>query len=159
MTNNQMPRDSSVSWSPQSTDNVRLLEGVRTRRVLAFLLDYTLVVLLWVAALVPVFILGIVTLGLGWFLYPILGALIAILYIGTTMSGKSQATWGMQFFSIRLERLDGARIDFVTAVVHAVLFWVIHGVFAPLLLVSLFTDKKQLVQDILLGTFVVRSDR
>jgi uncharacterized RDD family membrane protein YckC len=79
--------------------------------------------------------------------------------VGTTMSGPAQATWGMRFFSIRLERLDGTRVDFMTAVVHAVLFWFLNGIFLPLLLVSLFTEKKQLIQDILLGTFVVRSDR
>ncbi len=76
------------------------------------------------------------------------------------MSGPRQATWGMSFFSLRIERLDGTQVDFMTAMVHAVLFWAAHIVFTPLLLVvSLFTQKKQLVHDILLGTVVVRSDR
>ncbi len=47
----------------------------------------------------------------------------------------------------------------MTAVVHAVLFRFLNGIFLPLLLISLFTENKQLIQDILLGTFVVRSDR
>ena len=149
----------NLAWQSGAFDAGRL-EGVRTRRMLAFLFDYAIVGALWLFSLVPVFLLGILTLGLAWLLYPALGAIIALLYVGTTMSGPQQATWGMRFFSIRIERLDGTAVDFMTAVVHAVLFWAAHIVFTPLLLVvSLFTEKKQLVQDILLGTVVVRSDR
>ena len=136
------------------------LENVRTRRVLAFLVDYAIVFLLWALSLVPVFFLGILTLGLGFLLYPVLGGLIALVYIGVTMGSADQATLGMRFFSIRIERLEGGRVDGVTAMVHAVIFWAAHIVFTPLmLLVSLFTPQKQLVQDILLGTVIVRSDR
>lgn len=151
--------NNNVTWQGGAFDAARL-EGVRTRRMLAFLIDYAIVGLLWAVSLVPVFLFGILTLGLAWLLYPVLGAVIALLYVGTTMSGPRQATWGMSFFSLRIERLDGTQVDFMTAVVHAVLFWAAHIVFTPLLLVvSLFTQKKQLVQDILLGTVVVRSDR
>jgi uncharacterized RDD family membrane protein YckC len=159
MAENQFPQGSSATWQPAEVDYARLLDGVRTRRVLAFLVDYSIVALIWLVMLLPVLILGIVTFGLAWMLFPALGAIIAIIYVGSTMSGLAQATWGMRFFSIRLERLDGTRIDFMTAVVHAVLFWFLNGIFVPLLLISLFTEKKQLIQDILLGTFVVRSDR
>lgn len=159
MADNRIPPATNVTWEPRSVDYSRLLDGVRTRRILAFLIDYTIVGLIWAVMLLPILILGIITFGLAWMLYPALGAIIAILYVGTTMSGPAQATWGMRFFSIRLERLDGTRVDFMTAVVHAVLFWFLNGIFLPLLLVSLFTEKKQLIQDILLGTFVARSDR
>ena len=135
------------------------LESVRTRRMLAFLIDYVIVGLLVVASIIPVFILGLLTFGLGWLLFPALGALIAILYVGLTMGGPNQATLGMAFFSLRIEALDGRRIDFLTAVVHAVLFWAAHVVFTPLLLVvSLLNEKKQLVHDVLLGTVIVRTD-
>lgn len=136
-----------------------LLEGVRTRRALAFLIDYLVVAALWALSLIPVFFLGVLTLGLGFLLYPVLGGLIALFYVGLTMGGPRQATWGMDFFSIHIERLEGGRVDFLTAVVHAIIFWAAHIVFTPLLLiVSLLTAKKQLVQDVLLGTVIVRSD-
>lgn len=136
------------------------LEGVRTRRILAFCIDYLTVGALFLAAVVPVFVLGILTLGLAWLLYPILGVLIAVTYVGWTMGGPNQATWGMRFFSIRMENLDGRRVDAITAIVHAVIFWAAHIVFTPLLLiVSLLSPRKQLIQDILLGTVIVRSDR
>jgi uncharacterized RDD family membrane protein YckC len=153
---------SEVSRSGYMLDEIPAsrLEGVRTRRVLAFVLDYLIVGFLVLLSIVPVFILGVVTLGLGWLLYPVLGALIALLYVGTTMGGPRQATPGMRFFSIRIEPLDGrGGVDWLTAVVYSVIFWAAHIVFTPLLLlVSLFNRRKQLVQDILLGTVVVRSD-
>lgn len=138
----------------------RSLDGVRTRRMLGFVLDYTLVLIFTLLAAIPVFFLGIVTFGLAWAIYPVLGVVVALLYIGSTMGGDRQATWGMDFFSLKIVRDDGGRVDFITAVVHALLFWVAHVTFTPLLLlVSLFTGRKQLVHDLLLGTTVVRADR
>ena len=45
------------------------------------------------------------------------------------------------------------------AVMHTVLFWAGHALVTPLiLLVSLFTDRKRTVHDLLLGTVVTRDD-
>lgn len=135
------------------------LGGVRTRRMLAFVIDYLLVAVLTGIAAVVIFFLGILTLGLGWLLYFIIAPLVAIVYVGTTMGGEHQATLGMRFFSLRIERLDGGRVDFFLAILHGVLFWALHIVMTPfLLLISLFSSKKRLLHDILLGTVVVRSD-
>ncbi|MEC9343963.1 MAG: RDD family protein [Pseudomonadota bacterium] len=143
----------------QRVDPARL-DNVRTRRVLAFLIDYAVVFLLMIPAAILVFIFGIFTLGLLWFVYPVLGLVVALIYVGTTMGGPYQATPGMRFFSIRIQRDNGDRIDGITAVVHAVLFWVFHVTLTPfLLIVSLFSARKKLLQDILLGTVIVRSDR
>lgn len=136
------------------------LESVRTRRILAFLLDYAIVLFLVFLSAIVVFFLGIVTLGLGWLLYPVLGLLVALFYVAVTMGGPRQATLGMEFFSLRIEREDGAPVDPITAIVHTCIFWAAHVAFTPLMLaVSLFSARKRLIQDILLGTVIVRSDR
>jgi len=136
------------------------LDGVRSRRILAFIFDYVIVGILCVLAGFVVFFLGILTFGLGWLLFPVLWLAVALFYVGSTMGGPSQATPGMKFFSIRIERDDGSTIDGMTAIVHAVIFWVAHITFTPLMLViSLFSPRKKLIQDILLGTVIVRSDR
>ena len=62
-------------------DDVRAYDGVRTRRVFAFLIDYLIVGLLVVLAAVLVAFIGILTLGLGWLLYGILVPLVALIYI------------------------------------------------------------------------------
>ena len=141
-------------------DDVRLYEGVRTRRIFAFLIDYALVALLMIPFGVVVLLLGLLTFGLGWMLFGILFPVVAILYIWMTLGGPEQATIGMRVMGVRLERLDGRRIDGLLAVVHSVLFWAANAILTPLvLLVMLFADRKRALHDLLLGTVVVRSDR
>jgi uncharacterized RDD family membrane protein YckC len=141
-------------------DDVRLYEGVRTRRVFAFLIDYLIVLLLLIPFGILVFLLGLLTLGLGWMLFSVLVPAVALVYIWNTLGGPKQATVGMQLMSIRLERLEGGRVDGMLAVVHSVLFWAGNVVLTPLiLLATFFLDRKRTVHDLLLGTVVVRSDR
>ncbi|MAY63781.1 MAG: hypothetical protein CML29_16385 [Rhizobiales bacterium] len=140
-------------------ENPALYDGVRTRRVLAFLIDYTFIILLCIPAAIVVFFFGLLTLGLGFFLYGILFFLVAVPYIGLSLGGAGQATPGMRMTGIRLQRLDGRGIDFVFAIVHSVLFWAANAILTPLiLLATLFLDRKQTVHDRLLGTVVVRTD-
>lgn len=139
-------------------DDWRLYQGVRTRRVVAFLIDYTIVALLMIPFAILVGILGIVTLGLGWALFSVLFPAVALIYIWNTVGGPRQATVGMRMMDIRLERLDGRPIDGLLAVVHSVLFWAANVVLTPLiLLATLFLDRKRTVHDLLLGTVVVRN--
>ena len=141
-------------------DDVRLYDGVRTRRIFAFLLDYVLVALLMIPFGIVVALLGVVTLGLGWLLFGILFPLVALIYIWMTLGGPEQATVGMRMMGIRLERLDGRPVDGMLAVVHSVLFWAANAILTPLvLLATLFTDRKRTLHDLLLGTVVARSDR
>ncbi len=144
---------------PGRYDNPALYDGVRTKRVLAFLIDYTIVIALCIPVAVLIFFVGVFTLGLGFLLYPIMFLLIAIPYVGLTMGGANQATPGMGAVGVRLARLDGGQVDFMLAIVHSVLFWAGNAVLTPLiLLVGLVLDRKQLVHDRLLGTVVVRTD-
>lgn len=141
-------------------DDMRVYEGVRTRRVMAFLIDYLFIALLLVPFAVLVFLLGIVTLGLGWGLFSVLGPAVALSYIWFTLGGPNQATPGMSMMGIRLDRLDGGRVDGMLAVVHSVLFWAGNVIATPLiLLATLFLERKRTVHDLLLGTVVTRSDR
>ncbi|WP_052161079.1 RDD family protein [Hoeflea sp. BAL378] len=138
-------------------DDIALYDGVRTKRVLAFFIDYAIVLALCVPVAVLIFFIGIFTLGLGFFLYPILFLLVAIPYIGLSMGGPNQATPGMRMMGIRVARLDGRPVDFMLAIVHGVLFWALNAVLTPfILLATLVLDRKQTVHDWLLGTVVVR---
>lgn len=140
-------------------DDPAYYDNVRTRRVFAFLIDYLLIAVLWIPLAIVVFFLGIITLGLGWLLYPVLGLAIALIYVGSTLGGPDQATPGMKMMGIRIARLDGGYVDFMTAIVHGVIFWAGNVLTSGfILLISLFTDRKRLLQDLLLGTVVHRSD-
>ncbi|MFK0204420.1 RDD family protein [Agrobacterium sp. NPDC090283] len=139
-------------------DDWRAYSGVLSRRIFAFLIDYAIVLLLCIPAAVIVFFLGVITLGLGFFLYPALFVIVAVLYFGMTLGGPSQATPGMRAMGIAMARMDGRRIDFLLSTVHIVLFWVINSVLTPLILLAgLFTERSRLVHDFLLGTVIVRT--
>lgn len=141
-------------------DDVRAYDGVRTKRILAFILDYIIVALLLIPFAILVALLGLLTFGLGWMLFAVLGPAVALLYVWNTLGGSNQATVGMRAMGIRLDRLDGQPVDGMLAVVHSVLFWAGNVVLTPLvLLVSLFADRKRTLHDLLLGTVVTRSDR
>jgi uncharacterized RDD family membrane protein YckC len=141
-------------------NDVRAYDGVLTRRAFAFLLDYLIVALLTIPFAILIAIFGILTFGLGWMLFGILVPAVALVYVWNTLGGRNQATVGMRMMGIRLERLDGNRVDGMLAVVHSVLFWGLNVVLTPLiLLATLFTDRKRTVHDLLLGTVVTRSDR
>jgi uncharacterized RDD family membrane protein YckC len=150
-------RESADNHAMGDYDDIALYDGVRTKRVLAFFIDYAIVLALCVPVAILIFFIGIFTLGLGFFLYPLLFLLVAIPYIGMTMGGPNQATPGMRMMGIRLARLDGRPVDFMLAVVHGVLFWAFNAVLTPfILLATLVLDRKQTVHDWLLGTVVVR---
>ncbi|WP_378943034.1 RDD family protein [Mesorhizobium sp. ANAO-SY3R2] len=141
-------------------DDVRAYDGVRTRRVLAFCIDYLIVGLLMIPFAIIILLLGILTLGLGWALFGILFPAVALIYVWSTLGGRNQATTGMRMMGIRLDRLDGRPVDGLLAVVHSVLFWAGNVLLTPLiLLVTLFADRKRTLHDLLLGTVVSRSDR
>jgi uncharacterized RDD family membrane protein YckC len=141
-------------------DDVRVYDGVRTRRMFAFFIDYLIVGLLMIPFAILVAIFGVLTLGLGWMLFGILFPAVALIYIWNTMGGPKQATVGMRMMDIRLERLDGQKVDGMLAVIHSVLFWAANAILTPLVLVvTLFADRKRTLHDLLLGTVVARTDR
>ncbi|PCH45619.1 MAG: hypothetical protein COC23_06315 [Hyphomicrobiales bacterium] len=131
------------------------LQGVRTSRILSFFIDYLIIGLLCIPLAIVIAILGVVTFGLAWGLYAFLPAIVAVLYLAVTMGGANQATVGMKMMGVKVMRLDGKKVDPMLAILHGILFWVIHFTFF-LLIVSFFSSKKRLLHDILLGTYVMR---
>lgn len=137
-----------------------LYEGVRTRRAFAFLIDFAVIVALMVVAYVVIAVVGIFTLGLLWLLLPAVWPVVAILYSVLTLGGPYSATPGMRFMGIEMRTLRGEPIYYGLALLHVLGFWVSVAILTPLiLLVTLFTSRKQLLHDLILGTVAVRSER
>lgn len=150
----------SLNPSPlyAAPDDWRAYSGVLSRRVFAFIVDYVIVALLCIPAAVILFFVSILTLGLGFFLYPVLFIVVAGLYFGWTLGGPNQASLGMRAMGITMVRVDGRRMDFLTAIVHLALFWILNSVLTPLIMLAgLFTDRSRLVHDLLLGTVIART--
>lgn len=129
------------------------LDGVRTRRMLAVLLD-----LLIVGLLVTVlwFVLIVATLGLALLFLPGLFPIVAFFYNGLTVSGAGMGTPGMKAFDLAVRMNDdGSRVPFLNAAAQGVLFYV-SWMCPPILLWSLFDRDKRCLHDILAGVIVVR---
>lgn len=147
----------SLMNEPSYSTDWRAYQGVLSRRAFGFIIDYIIVALLMLPAIVIVFFLGVLTLGLGFFLYPVLFFIVAGLYFGLSVGGPSQATPGMRAMGLRMRRTDDQPIDFMLALVHLVLFWILNAVLTPLILLAgLFTNRSRLIHDLLLGTEMVR---
>lgn len=132
-----------------------LFDGVLSKRIVAFIIDAILIVALMVPGALMILLLGIVTLGLAWLLFPALFAIVALGYVGLTLGSSASATIGMRATGIEMRTWTGARVFPLLAVMHALIFWFSVGLLTPLvLLVGLFTERKQLLHDLLLGVVV-----
>jgi uncharacterized RDD family membrane protein YckC len=135
-----------------------LFEGVLAKRIVAFLVDALIIVGLMIPAILVVLVIGFVTLGIGWLLFPPLFALVALGYVGFTLGGPNSATIGMRMAGVEMRTWNGAPMFALLAIIHALLFWFSIGLLTPLiLLVGLFTRRRQLLHDLLLGVVVVNS--
>jgi uncharacterized RDD family membrane protein YckC len=139
--------------APPNAMRADALAGVRTRRILAVCIDFVLVSFL-VAALWIVSI--VLTLGLALFFLPPLFPFVAFFYNGLTVAGLRMATPGMRAMDLEMRMHDtGARVPFINAAIHAVLFYV-SWCFPPIFLVSLVDAEKRCLHDIIAGVVIVR---
>lgn len=128
------------------------LEGVRTRRIAAVCLDLVLVSLLSVALWLG---LAILSFGMTIILLPPIFPIVAFFYNGLTVSGWRHATPGMRLMDLEMRLMDGHPVPFLFAAVHAVLFYV-TWLLPPLFLVSLISNNKRCLHDILADVIVLR---
>lgn len=151
------PHAPDLRHGPLTTLPARALEGVRTRRMLAILIDLVAITIIVAVTFVFLSILGILTFGLAWLLIPPLFPMVALVYNGLTISGPARATPGMRIMDLEMRLTDGYRVPFIYAAVHAVLFYLSWTFLTPLVLaVSLFASNKRCLHDILASVVVTR---
>jgi len=155
-----------IDIKPHAYDPVtqpELFEGVLPRRIVAFVIDVTIITIPVVLAAMFIFAFGIVTLGLGWALYwllPPATVIWAVVYFGLTLAAPQSATIGMRAVDLEMRTWYGASAYFVLGAVHAVLFWLSVTMLTPfILLVCFFNERRRLLHDILLGTVVINNGR
>ena len=154
----------SIDIKPHAYDPAtqpELFDGVLSRRVVAFVIDFIIIAVPVVLVAMFIFAFGIVTLGLGFALYWMLppGTVIwAVLYFGITLGGPDSATIGMRVMDLEMRTWYGAPAYFVLGAVHAIAFWFTVSFFTPfVLLVAFFNARRRILHDILLGTVVINN--
>ncbi len=137
-------------------------EGVLSRRVVAFLIDCFFIYGPIVLLAFFIFILGIVTLGIGWILFWILSPIFviwALLYTVTTLGGKHSATWGMRTMDLEMRTVYGGRMYFLLACIHVIFFYVLMvSSWSLILIVGLLNPSRRLAHDFLTGTILVNTE-
>ena len=154
----------SIDIKPHAYDpvtNPELFEGVLARRVVAFAIDFTIIVLPVCLAYIFTFAFTIVTLGLGavlFWLLPPATVIWALVYFGVTLGGARSATIGMRVMDLEMRTWYGAPAYFVLGAVHAIAFWFTVSFFTPfILLVAFFNERRRLLHDIMLGTVIINN--
>ncbi|MFO1142499.1 MAG: RDD family protein [Amaricoccus sp.] len=143
-----------MSGLPDPDLDRQFYAGVRVRRFVAWVADLVLVMLVGVPLAVA---FGLLTLGFGFALFPLVLGGVGFLYRLATIGGAS-ATWGMRFAGIEYRRGDGTRFDPTTTLVHTALYALCIAVpFLQLLscLTVLFTRYRQGVPDLVVGTTAI----
>jgi uncharacterized RDD family membrane protein YckC len=154
----------AIDIKPHAYDpvlNPELFEGVLSRRILAFVIDLVILAIPVMLASIFIFAFGIVTLGLGFFLYGLLypaTVIWALAYFGVTEGGPSSATIGMRVMDLEMRTWYGAPAYFVLGAVHAIVFWVSITALTPfIVLVAFFNERRRLLHDMLVGTIVINN--
>lgn len=130
-------------------------------RFVAYLLDIVFIAVFWVVLAAIIVVLGAVTFGLAWPLFAILPAS-GIIYSALTVGGRGQGTWGMRLLGLRVVAPErGGPVDWLTAAVHALLFYVALSTFVIWCIdiaFGLLRPDRRLGHDLLVGLAVVRTE-
>lgn len=154
----------SIEVKPHAYDpiaNPELFDGVLARRCVAFLIDVVIITLPVLLAIIFIFILGLLTFGLGWALYWLLwpaAVVWAILYYGFTLGGAASATLGMRIMDLEMRTWYGGPAYFALGAAHAIVYWITVSFLTPfILLIAFFNERRRLLHDMLVGTVVINN--
>ncbi|MEP1443782.1 MAG: RDD family protein [Hyphomicrobiales bacterium] len=144
-------------------NNGALFNGVLSRRLMAFVIDFIILSVIIGITTFVLFILGIATFGLLWFFIPaIIGSLsiaIVIGYVAFTTGGEKAATPGMNALGLEVRMMDGRKLYALMAIFHGLAFYFFSAILTPfVVLVGLFTSRRRLLHDIVSGAIVVNKD-
>lgn len=144
--------DVAMAWD----ENPDLFEGVRGRRVAAYIIDFIIELLLigvlWIVGLGPM----ILTFGA---LFPVLVAAVALVpfaYHTLCIGGPWHATVGMKLMGLSVIATDGTRPDYFKAAIQTGVFLItVAATQFLVVLVSFFNDQARCLHDYLAATMVV----
>lgn len=149
--------DQNRSTLPDPETAPELFEGVLTRRVIAYFIDLAIMGVIVVVLSIMAGILGFFTFGLAWGSLVLVLPASVVIYYAATLGSSRRATVGMQMTDIVLTPTRGQPLDGWMAFLHALVFWITFWISWPVsLLFALFTPRRQMIHDLIVGTLMVR---
>jgi uncharacterized RDD family membrane protein YckC len=134
-------------------------DGILLPRLVAYVIDLFIIGVIALVVWMIVGFLGLLTFGIGWLLFPIVGICSAMAYAAITIGGPRQATIGMRVSGISVDRSDGGPPDGITAAAHCLLFYVATftiGLLALNIIIGLFRSDGRMGHDLLTGLVFVK---
>lgn len=145
-----------MSYGTPDADDA-LSHGTILRRILAFVLDGIIVVVLMKALAVTLFLFGIVTLGLGMPLLALLPA-VPVLYNWLSLLSTLSATPGQALMGLLVRRNDDlGPPEALAALLRVIGFYVSLAFSGIPLLLALFSVRRRTAHDVISGLVVVRA--
>lgn len=141
---------------PDPHSSPELFEEILQRRMMAFAIDFVIIAILGIILTALGMVAGIFTFGLAWLGLPLVSLLAPLIYYTVTLGGLSRATIGMRKMDIVLTSTGNEPLDSWHTLAHVVLFWLSWS-FTPLIFaIGLFSKRRQLGHDLLVGSLMVR---
>ena len=142
--------DAAYTGLPDPEMDSQFYEKVPSRRLVAWVFD-------GIITFGMTFLISVLTIGLGFFIFPFIWLVVGFLYRTFTISSKS-STWGMRMVGIEFRDKDGQKLSSGLALAHTLIFIIGTGFFFVQLLsiVLILTSRYgQSVQDMILGTTAI----
>ena len=133
-----------------------LTRGVLARRFCAFIIDCFIIgVVGWVGA-ISIFLLGILTLGVGWLMFHIIPLLPFLYY--TLLIGGTGATPGQRLFGLSVRQDVGLGApNLAQALVWTLLLWVSFLLAGLPFAMALVGPRHRAAHDLLSGLVIIRN--
>ena len=145
-----------TGYAPQFP--IPYVRGSLGARFVAYLLDILFIFGFTALLTLLITVVGVVTFGLGWTLFAVLPAS-GVIYSAITVGGAKQSTIGQRLMGLRVVAPErGGPVDFISAAVHALLFYVAVSTFLLWCLdvaFGLMRADRRLGHDLLIGLAVV----
>ena len=135
---------------PDPGTNPEFYASIPSKRFLAWVMDTVLIAILCLA-------LSILSVGVGFFFWPVLFVIMSFAYRSVTLA-RGSATWGMAVMAVEVRRHDGERLDWLTAMLHTLGYMVSMALFLPQVvsvILMLISPRAQGLTDHVLGTVVI----
>lgn len=142
--------ETSTNHLPDPVAQPEFYDSVNSKRLIAWVIDTVLIMMLVVPAV-------IMTAFVGLFFLPFLFLVVGFLYRVATIAGGS-ATWGMRMMSVELRNAYGERLSGSEALLHTAGYTL--SISIPIIQIAsivmmLVTDRRQGLSDIALGTVLI----
>lgn len=146
------------SGLPDPVRDAQFYEGVPMRRLVAFLIDLAIILVIDVVVIGALAVLGLVTFGLAWALIGVAWFALGFFYRVWTLGSGPSATPGMRLTGIEIRTATGRRLTMNEAAIHtAGLYFAMF--FLPLQIISVammaFGPKGRGLHDLPLGTTAI----